>query len=57
MFIVSTSAGRSTVWARSIWIDALDGVAVQGLAALEDVEQLVDEPLDERDLGARTRAR
>ena len=32
---------------------ALDGVAVERLAGVDDVEQLVDEPLDERDVGAR----
>ena len=54
MFIVSTS-GRSTVWAtQALWMERSTASRFSGWPPLDDLEQLVDEPLDEGDVGAGT---
>ncbi len=50
MFRVRTSAGRSAVCERSMPTDALDGVRRQRLADAQHGEQLVQQPLEQRDL-------
>ena len=47
----STSAGRSVVSARSIADHPLDGLGGDALAGADDRDQLVEQPLGQRDLG------